>query len=85
MAWSSAEVRGSGEVSTFDGRLAFVEGRVVEHSQMLDGIRTAIVSLEGRMDSRFEAIDRRFETIDRRFEAIDANLRVSSRGWLASR
>jgi hypothetical protein len=38
---------------------------------MLSGLREAIVSLEARMDRRFEAIDRRFEAIDRRFEQID--------------
>ena len=52
-------------------RVAYLEGRGEDHSQMVNGIREALVSLEARMDRRFEAIDRRFETIDRRFEAID--------------
>lgn len=52
-------------------RVAYLEGRVEDHSHMVNGIREALVSLEARMDRRFEAIDRRFETIDRRFEAID--------------
>jgi len=38
---------------------------------MLDGIHTALASLETRMDRRFEAIDRRFDGVDRRFDAID--------------
>ena len=52
-------------------RLAYLEGRVEEHSQMVNGIREALGSLEARMDRRFEAMDRRFEAIDRRFETID--------------
>ena len=52
-------------------RLAYLEGRVEEHSQMVNGIREAMASLEARMDRRFEGIDRRLDAIDRRFEAID--------------
>lgn len=56
-------------------RVAFVEGRVVEHSRMIDGIREAMISLEHRVDRRFQSLeqrmDRRFEAIDRRFDAVD--------------
>ncbi len=52
-------------------RVAFLEGRVVEHSHMLDGIREAIVHLEQRMDRRFELLEQRFASIDQRFSAID--------------
>ena len=37
---------------------------------MVNSIREALVSLESRMDRRFEAIDKRFAQIDRRFEQI---------------
>ncbi len=66
-------------------RVAFLEGRVVEHSHMLDGIREAMVHLEHRLDRRFEqleqrldqrfaAIDQRFAGIDRRIDNIDAKM-----------
>lgn len=58
-------------MGTLEERVAFLEGRVVEHSQMVDGIREAIVSLEQRMDRRFDAMDGRFDATDRRFDAID--------------
>lgn len=51
--------------------MAFLEGRVGEHGQMLTGIRDAVADLGERMDRRFEAVDRRFESVDRRFEAVD--------------
>lgn len=52
-------------------RLATLEARVDEHARGLTDLRAVIVSLEQRMDRRFDAVDRRFEAIDRRFEAID--------------
>jgi hypothetical protein len=58
-------------MATVEERLAFVEGRVQEHSAMINDIREALASLETRMDRRFEAIDRRFDAIDRRFESVD--------------
>lgn len=39
---------------------------------MLNGIKDALVSLEARMDRRFEQVDRRFEQVDARFVQIDA-------------
>lgn len=38
---------------------------------MVNGIREALVSLEARMDRRFEQIERRFAIIDQRFVGID--------------
>jgi uncharacterized coiled-coil protein SlyX len=58
-------------VAGLEERVAFLEGRVVEHSHMLDGIREAIVHLEQRMDRRFELLEQRFAAIDQRFAAID--------------
>jgi chromosome segregation ATPase len=66
-------------MTAVEERLAFLEGRVTEHAQQIEGIREAIVSLERRLDARFEAIDRRFEAIDRRFEAIDRRFEVIDR------
>jgi uncharacterized coiled-coil protein SlyX len=65
-------------VATLEERVAFLEGRVVEHSGALDGVRGAIVSLEERIDRRFELLeqrlDRRFEGVDRRLDALDAKI-----------
>ncbi len=58
-------------MATLEERVAFLEGRVTEHTRGMDGIRDALSSLEARVDGRFESVDRRFEAIDRRFEAVD--------------
>jgi uncharacterized coiled-coil protein SlyX len=58
-------------VATVEERVAFLEGRVVEFSRQTDGIRDALVSLEQRMDRRFELLEQRFTTIDQRFVTID--------------
>ena len=58
-------------MATLEERVAFLEGRVVEHSHTLDGIRDAIVHLEERMDRRFELLEQRFTAIDQRFVSID--------------
>lgn len=65
-------------MATLEERVAFLEGRVVEHSGALDGVRGAVASLEQRMDRRFEQLeqrmDRRFEDLDRRLDALDAKI-----------
>ena len=66
-------------MATIEERVAFLEGRVGEHGQMISGIRDALVSLEARMDRRFEGIDRRFEAIDRRFDTIDRRFEAIDR------
>jgi len=68
--------------TTLEERVAYLEGKVEEHSYAWQDLRERIthmeqtfnerfISLENRLDKRFEAIDKRFEAIDRRFEAID--------------
>lgn len=56
-------------------RLAYLEGRVGEQSQMINGIREALTSLEQRMDRRLEAVEQRFtsleDKLDRRFEVLE--------------
>lgn len=61
-------------MATLEERVAFLEGKVEEHSRGIDGIREAVVHLEQRMDRRFEAVDRRLEAVDRRLEALDQKL-----------
>ena len=52
-----------------DERVAFLEGRVNEQSQMINGIRDALVGLEERMDRRFEGIEQRLSALDRKMDA----------------
>ena len=73
-------------MQTPDERVAFLEGRVDEHSRGVDDMRALVVQLDGKvdrridgLDARFEAIDRRFEAIDRRFEAIDRRFEAVDR------
>ena len=61
-------------MATVDERVAFLEGRVNEQGQMINGIRDALVSLEERMDRRFEGIDRRFESLEQRLNALDRKM-----------
>jgi uncharacterized coiled-coil protein SlyX len=67
-------LKGATPVATLEERVAYLEGRMVEHSRTVDGIREALAALEQRMDRRFERVDRRFEGVDRRFDALDQRI-----------
>ena len=56
---------------TFEERLAYIEGRVEEHSRNVDGIRDALVSLERRTDARFDSLERR---TDARFVGLEGRI-----------
>ena len=58
---------------TFEQRLAYIEGRVEEHSRNVDGIRDALVSLERRTDARFDSLERR---VDARSDGLERRLNV---------
>jgi len=60
-------------VPTFEERLAYLEGRVEEHSRNVDGIRDALVSLERRTDARFDGLERR---VDARLDGVERRLNV---------
>lgn len=45
-------------------RVAVLEGRVAEHSQIFDGIQAQVRAFEERVDRRFEGVDRRLNDID---------------------
>lgn len=74
-------------MASIEERVAFVEGRLVEHSEMFSDLRAGLSSLgqrighlEQRMDRRFEQVDARFAQIDARFAQIDARfLQVEAR------
>jgi chaperonin cofactor prefoldin len=80
--------------TTLEERVAYLEGKVEEHSYAWQDLRERIthmeqtfsqrfISLEQRIDNRFEAIDRRFEAIDNRFEAIDRRFEAIDRRFEA--
>ena len=58
---------------TFEERLAYIGGRVEEHSRNVDGIRDALVSLERRTDARFDSLERR---VDARLDGLERRLNV---------
>jgi hypothetical protein len=58
-------------MATVEERLARLEARVEEHSQLFVTIRETLIAFGHRMDVRFDGIERRFDAVDRRFEAID--------------
>lgn len=56
---------------TFEERVAYLEGKVEEHSQAFPAIRDAIGRLEERVDRLAERMDHLADRMDRRFEALD--------------
>jgi hypothetical protein len=52
-------------------RLAQLEGRVGEHSQMFIDFRVTLRQFEQRVDTRFTAVDARFAAIDARFDSLE--------------
>ena len=66
---------------TVEERLAKLEGRVHEHSQMFSLFRDALTTLERRLETFEARLDTRFEAIGQRLEALDD--KMSNRlGWV---
>ena len=61
-------------MATVEERVAFLGGRVEEQSQMVNGIREAIVNLEQRMDRRFEAVELQLAGLDQKLDQSVAAL-----------
>ncbi len=51
-------------METVEERVAYLEGRVEEHRDVLNDIRA-------NMDLRFDAVDRRFDRMDQKFDRMD--------------
>jgi hypothetical protein len=67
-------------VASIEERVAFVEGRLVEHSEMFSDLRAGLSSLGQRIDHLEQRMDRRFAQMDARFAQIDARfLQVEAR------
>jgi hypothetical protein len=48
-------------VAELGERVAWMEGRVEEQTMRIDDVRSAIKSLEERMDRRFDSLDRKID------------------------
>jgi tetrahydromethanopterin S-methyltransferase subunit G len=66
-------------MATVEERLARLEARVEEHSQLFGTMREALLAFEHRMDVRFDGIERRFDAVDRRFDAVDRRFEAIDR------
>ena len=65
-------------METVDARVALLDGRIGEQAVRIDDNREALVSLEARIDRRFDQfelrMDRRFDGVDRRFGILEQRL-----------
>lgn len=55
-------------------RVAFLEGRAVEQSNVLAGVRDSMRSLERsveRLELRFDGLERRFDGLELRFDGLE--------------
>jgi prefoldin subunit 5 len=80
--------------TTLEERVAYLEGKVEEHSYAWQDLKEAIretnqriTHMEQKFDQRFtnleQRIDNRFEAIDRRFEAMDRRFEAMDRRFEA--
>jgi hypothetical protein len=56
---------------SLEERVAYLEGRFGEHTQVADALREDFGGLRGKMHRMFEQADRRFEQVDKRFDLMD--------------
>ncbi len=64
-------------MGALEERVAYIEGRVEEHSRTVGEVRELILALDQKLDRRIDAVDRRFDAVDRRFDALDTRF-----GWI---
>ena len=55
-------------MATLEERVAYLEGQVGEHTQMLIDIRDSIRQLDRRFDARFDAFERRIDALDQKVD-----------------
>lgn len=55
-------------------RVAFLEGKVEEHSRGFGELREMVSQLDLKLDRRLDAVDTRFERVERRIDALDQRL-----------
>ena len=61
-------------MASIEERVAFVEGRLVEHSEMFSDLRAGLSGLGQRIDRLEQRMDHRFEQVDARFLQVEARL-----------
>jgi uncharacterized coiled-coil protein SlyX len=59
-------------VTTIEERVAHLEGRLAEQSEMFVDLRTGLSNLAGRVDQLEQSMNRRFDQVDARFAPMDA-------------
>jgi uncharacterized coiled-coil protein SlyX len=59
-------------VTTIEERVAYLEGRLAEQSEMFVDLRTGLSNLAGRVDQLEQSMNRRFDQVDARFVQMDA-------------
>jgi chromosome segregation ATPase len=57
--------------TTLEERVAYLEGKVEEHSKGLEDIKDLIISLDQKLDRRIDALDQK---LDRRIDALDQKI-----------
>ena len=56
---------------TIDERVAYLEGRVEEHTRGFGELREIGLQLDLKLDRRLDAADQRFDRVDGRIDALD--------------
>ncbi len=59
-------------MATTEQRVALLEGRLMEQTQVFADIRDVLARLERRVDAGFDRVDARFGQVDARFGQVDA-------------
>ncbi|MGR3302656.1 MAG: hypothetical protein ACUZ8I_09175 [Candidatus Scalindua sp.] len=55
--------------TTLEERVAYLEGKVEEHSKGLEDIKTLIINLDQKLDRRVDALDQRISHIDQKIDS----------------
>ena len=61
-------------MTAIEERLAFVEGRMTEHSQMFPDLREAMGRLERQLDGRLDRMGNRLDRMDDRLDRMEGRL-----------
>ena len=59
-------------MTTIEERVAYVEGRLAEQSEMFVDLRTGLSNLAGQVDQLEQSMSRRFDQVDGRLTQVDA-------------
>ncbi len=61
-------------MATTEQRVALLEGRLMEQTQVFADIRDVLARLERRVDAGFDRVDARFGQVDTRFGQVDVRI-----------